>query len=309
MPKEQDMDIKVHSETDTLKTVVLGSAHEFGGTPQLHETYDPWSKHHIQAGTFPEEAELKKCLEDFKIILEKHNVEVLHPENIEGLNQIFMRDIGFVIADKFVIPHIIEERAEEIKGIEYILSKIPDEQKLFMPEDAHVEGGDVIVTEGQLFIGCSNEQDYCKYKVARTNEAGIDFLRQIFTNHIITPIELIKSDHEPRRNVLHLDCCFQPVGAELAILCPTGFKSHDSVEHILDHFGAKNVLHVSHGQMAKLYSNVLSIAPDVVVSDHSFEPLNSELREKGLIVECIDYSPVRKMSGLFRCSTLPLKRE
>ena len=58
-----------------------------------------------------------------------------------------------------------------------------------------------------------------------------------------------------------------------------------------------------------LSSNVFVIAPNVIVSDHKFKRLNLWLEEKGILVEKVDYSNVSKMSGLFRCSTLPLYRE
>ena len=56
-------------------------------------------------------------------------------------------------------------------------------------------------------------------------------------------------------------------------------------------------------------SNVLVISPEIIVSHSKFKRLNKWLEEKGVLVEKVDYSNVSKMSGLFRCSTLPLTRE
>jgi len=58
-----------------------------------------------------------------------------------------------------------------------------------------------------------------------------------------------------------------------------------------------------------LTSNVFVISPEVVVSNKGFKRLNKWLEEKGILVEKVDYSDVSKMSGLLRCSTLPLYRE
>ena len=58
-----------------------------------------------------------------------------------------------------------------------------------------------------------------------------------------------------------------------------------------------------------LTSNVFVVSPEVVVSHSMFKRLNKWLEEKGILVEKVDYSDVSKMSGLFRCSTLPLYRE
>jgi len=53
----------------------------------------------------------------------------------------------------------------------------------------------------------------------------------------------------------------------------------------------------------------LVISPDVIISHSKFKRLNKWLRDKGVLVEEVDYTNVSKMSGLFRCSTLPLNRE
>jgi N-dimethylarginine dimethylaminohydrolase len=58
-----------------------------------------------------------------------------------------------------------------------------------------------------------------------------------------------------------------------------------------------------------MYSNVFSIAPDVVVSERKFHRLNKWLRKNGFTVEEIPYAEIAKQEGLLRCSTLPLIRE
>ena len=45
------------------------------------------------------------------------------------------------------------------------------------------------------------------------------------------------------------------------------------------------------------------------MSNVKFKRLNCWLENKGILVERVDYTNVSKMSGLFRCSTLPLNRE
>jgi N-dimethylarginine dimethylaminohydrolase len=58
-----------------------------------------------------------------------------------------------------------------------------------------------------------------------------------------------------------------------------------------------------------MYTNVFSISENVIVSDKNFLRLNSELRKRGFLVEETSYSEIGKMSGLFRCSTMPLIRK
>ena len=61
--------------------------------------------------------------------------------------------------------------------------------------------------------------------------------------------------------------------------------------------------------MYEMFSNVFSIAPNVVVSERNFKRLNNWLRENGFVVEEIPYAEISKQEGLLRCSTLPLIRE
>ena len=104
--------INIANETGKLSAVVVGIANDFGGTPKLEECYDPKSKAHIIAGTYPFEKDCISEISALVAVFEKHGVEVFRPKNINGLNQIFTRDIAFVIADKLVLPNIIENRKE-----------------------------------------------------------------------------------------------------------------------------------------------------------------------------------------------------
>ena len=51
------MHLRATNEWANLKKVVVGTAQSMGGTPALEEAYDPKSKEHIAAGTFPTEAD------------------------------------------------------------------------------------------------------------------------------------------------------------------------------------------------------------------------------------------------------------
>ena len=96
------MKIQIKNETTRLRAVVLGTAQSNGPTPTAQEAYDPKSLEHILAGTYPVEADMVTEMEAFAQVLTKYGVEVYRPELIEDCNQIFTRDIGFVIEDKFI---------------------------------------------------------------------------------------------------------------------------------------------------------------------------------------------------------------
>ncbi len=96
------LQLNVKNETSRLRAVVLGSALNNGPTPTAEEAYDPKSLEHILAGTYPIEADMVAEMEAFNQVFRKYDVKVFRPEMIENYNQIFTRDIGFVIDDIFI---------------------------------------------------------------------------------------------------------------------------------------------------------------------------------------------------------------
>ena len=121
--------------------------------------------------------------------------------------------------------------------------------------------------------------------------------------------ELFKSDTDKNENTLHLDCCFQPVGNDLAIIAPDSFKNKSDVDYLENLIGKSNLFYLDKVEKNQMYSNIFSISSNVVVSDIRFSRLNKWLKQKDILVEEINYSQISKMGGLFRCSTLPLIRE
>jgi len=303
------LSIRVKDESATLEAVVLGIPTDFGGTPSLEEAYDPKSKEHIKAGTFPVEKDLLIEMEAFEAVFKKYNIEVYRPENINNYNQVFSRDIAFVIDDKFIVPNILKDRAREFEAISNIVSLIDESSIITMPEGTRVEGGDVMPWEDCIFVGVSNKADFEKYTCARTNYEGVAFLQKTFPARTVFSFELNKSDLEPRDNALHLDCCFQPIGKNQALIYPGGFKSEDDVQFLMNYFGDENIIEITRDEMYNMNSNLFSISPEVIVSEKGFTRLNTELRRRGFTVEEIQYAEISKMEGLLRCSTLPLRRK
>ena len=118
------LSLNVKNETSRLRAVVLGTAISNGPTPKVEEAYDPKSLEHIIAGTYPVETDMVAEMEAFNAVFQKYNVEVYRPEIIENYNQIFSRDIGFVIDDIFIKANILPDRERELDAIQYILIKL-----------------------------------------------------------------------------------------------------------------------------------------------------------------------------------------
>jgi len=310
MPKANYMlELNVKNETSRLRAVVLGSAIDNGPTPTADEAYDPKSLEHILAGTYPVEADMVNEMEAFNKVFQKYDVKVFRPERIENYNQIFTRDIGFVIEDTFIKANILPDRERELDAIQYVLDQINPAKIVRPPEEVHIEGGDVMLWNDYIFIGTYKGSDYKDYITARTNMAGVNYIKELFPNKIVKEFDLVKSKMEARDNALHLDCCFQPVGDNKGIIYKSGFREEADYRYLIKLFGKDNLFHISREEMYNMNSNVFSIAPNVVVSEKNFTRLNTWLREQGFTVEEIPYAEIAKQEGLLRCSTLPLIRD
>ena len=303
------MNVHVTDETSRLKAVILGTAQSNGATPTIDEAYDPKSLEHIKAGTYPTEADMVKEMEVFNDVFKKYNVEVYRPEIIEDYNQIFSRDIGFVIDDIFIKANVLPDRERELDAIRYIIAQMDPTKVVRPPEEVHIEGGDVMLWNDYVFIGTYKGSDYKDYITARTNMQGVQFIKELFPNKIVKEFDLVKSKIEPRDNALHLDCCFQPVGKNKGIIYKSGFREEADYMYLVNLFGKENLFHIEREEMYHMNSNVFSIDTNVVVSERNFTRLNNWLRENGFTVEEIPYAEISKQEGLLRCSTLPLIRE
>ena len=300
--------VKIENEYSRIKTVLLGIANDIGDPPSQLDTYDPRSLYHIKNNSYPSEDDLVKNVDSFCDKLLKHNVNVIRPKNIPKCNQIFTRDLGFVVSNIFFMSNIVPNRQDELQGIVDIIKDF-NVGVIKLPEFMHIEGGDVILHNDKLFIGTYSDLDYSSLITARTNIQSIDYLKKMIPNIEIIPINIKKSNRNIFENTLHLDCCFQTIGSDKAIICPDGFKNKEDYEFLIKLFGRKNIFLANANESFMLSSNVFVISPEVIVSHTNFKRLNLWLEEKGILVEKVNYSDVSKMSGLFRCSTLPLYRE
>lgn len=300
--------LNVNDEISMLKAVVLGIAKSCGPTPKPEEAYDPKSLEHILAGTYPKEEDMVREMNAFATVFEKYDVEIFRPEVLENCNQIFSRDIAFVIENKLIKANILPDREKEFEAILHVLEYINPEHIIHAPEEVHVEGGDVMPWNDYIFVGTYTAADYSDWITARTNKEAVEFIREQFPNKKVKSFELRKSKNASE-NALHLDCCFQPLGKGKAILHKNGFLVEEEYQWLVDFFGKENIFEITSDEMYNMFSNVFSISSDVVVSEQKFARLNIWLNQQGFTVEKIPYSEIAKQEGLLRCSTLPLVRE
>jgi len=301
--------LNVNNETNKLRAVVLGTAQSNGLVPNIEDCYDPKSVQHVLAGTYPKEEDMIKEMEAVAKVLEKYNVEVFRPKVIENYNQIFSRDIAFVIDDKFIKANILPDRDQEIEAISHVISKIDPNKILKLPEECHVEGGDVMPWNDYIFVGTYSGEDYAAHITARTNIDAVIALQELFPEKTVKSFELRKDNTNPRENALHLDCCFQPIGKDKAILHKNGFLVEKEYEWLVNFFGKENIFEITKEEMYNMNSNVFSISEQVIISEQNFTRLNTWLRKNGFTVEEVPYAEIAKQEGLLRCSTMPLIRD
>ena len=303
------LELNIKNETSRLRAVILGTAQSIGDIPKIEDCYDPKSIEHVLSGTYPKEEDMILEMDSVAEVLKKYNVQVFRPDVIDSYNQIFSRDIAFVIDNTLIKSNILPDREKEYIAIENIISQLNVENIEVLPEKCHIEGGDVMPWNEYIFIGTYSGNDYSNYITARTNIHAVNTLQKLFPHKKVKSFELRKSNTNAKENALHLDCCFQPIGKDKAILHKNGFLIESEYEWLVNFFGKENIFEITKDEMYQMNSNIFSISEKVIISEKNFIRLNTWLRENGFIVEEVPYTEIAKQEGLLRCSTLPLNRD
>ena len=292
--QSEHINLHITDETSELKAVVLGITTSYGERLATNAKV----AEAIKNQTYPSEADVAVEIDAFEQILNKYEVTVFRPTNIDNLCQIFVRDIGFVIDDYFVVANMKEpSRRKEIEGFAAILSLIDTNKIIYPPESVYIEGGDIVQLENIIFVGTGR----------RTNKAAADFLREAFPNKQIISFQMKYDTDDPYKSILHLDCAFQPIGEKWALFYEDGFVS--SPQPIIDIFGKDNLITISSEEMYQMFPNIFSLSTSKIITCSSFTRLNNLLIERGIHVVEIPYDKISLFGGLLRCSTLPLARK
>ncbi|WP_297804785.1 arginine deiminase-related protein [uncultured Polaribacter sp.] len=303
------LELNIKNETSRLRAVILGTAKSNGGVPNVEDCYDPKSIEHVLSGTYPKEDDMMLEMEAVAEVLKKYNVQVFRPDVINSYNQIFSRDIAFVIDNILIRSNILPDREKEYMAIQNMISHINPENIEVLPEKCHIEGGDVMPWNEYIFVGTYSGNDYSNYITARTNIHSVNALQELFPHKKVKSFELRKSNTNAKENALHLDCCFQPIGIDKAILHKNGFLVESEYEWLVNFFGKENIFEITKDEMYQMNSNIFSISEKVIISEKNFTRLNTWLRENDFTVEEVPYAEIAKQEGLLRCSTLPLIRD
>ncbi len=281
------------NETDTLKTVIIGRWEGFHEDETYSNVLDEQREN-------PSTDQLKTEFEAFQKALEDNGVEVMIPEYIGKFmyDQLTPRDIAAVIGNQIVFCNMAKQsRKYEIAGIFPLIRDFTGDKPVvnIAPVDCLLEGGDIIVDRGRIIVGLSQ----------RTNMKGYEWLLNTFTDRMeVIPVYL--TDIKKDENILHLDCAFNPVGENSALVYMDGIKP-------IPNFFEKeyDLIKINKEEQQALATNVFSISKDLVIArDHpQSKRAVAEMRKRGIEVIEIPFDGAPSTGGSFRCCTLPLIRE
>lgn len=284
------------NETDRLKKVIIGRCEGYALEDAYVEVVNEDQKNGL-----PKIEQLIPEFNSLKNTLEARNVEVLIPKYVGKFvyDQLTPRDIGITIGNKFVISNMVKpSRRYEVAGILPFITKMEGPvPTILIPSEHHItlEGGDIVVDKGNIYVGISQ----------RTNLAGFQYLEAQFGEAFnLIPINCTSLDEG--QNVLHLDCTFNPVGEDHALIFPEGFKQVPDI--IREKY---EWITVTAEEQAELATNVISIDKNTVISrkHEKCERVNAKLRNAGIEVIELQFDGAPASGGSFRCCTLPLVRE
>ncbi len=285
--------VECFSETGKLESVVIGFPDNMmlGGH---REIINFTQERNLRNGLMPTPDETVAEFVEFKRVLEEHGVNVLMPHYVDVQEQIYTRDIGFVIGRTFFVSGMAKAaRKSEINGIGHIVAGFSSENVVHIPEGIIIEGGDVIVDKGVVYIGVGQ----------RTEGRAVDFIREKLRDSGLRVEPIYIKQFDEGEDSLHLDCTFMPVGDGYALIYSDAMKNIP--ESMRDNY---RWIVVTREEQGDLGTNVLSLSPTKVLSRSNSVRLNAEMRKVGIEVIELQFDQAPINGGSFRCCSLPLKR-
>jgi N-dimethylarginine dimethylaminohydrolase len=213
-------------------------------------------------------------------------VELIEPSK-EYPEQVFTRDIGFAVEDTVFIGEMAStvRQGEETQLKNWLKSRhIPFQS----PACSRLEGGDVIIDQGTLYVGISS----------RTSKTAIQELQEKLPRFNVVPISFDEK-------YLHLDCVFNILSPTEALIFPEALDA-ETVKMLAKRY---TLLSVNAEEQFALGTNVLSIGHRRVFSQPQNKQVNRLLKKRGFQVIEVDFSEIIKSGGAFRCCTMPLIRK
>lgn len=271
-----------YTEYDVLKRVILCQPQYMTIREVINETQEHFKDEgiHIERA-LEQHNELINTLRNYDIDV------ILLPYHKKYPEQVFTRDIGFTLGETIFVADMASEVR---KGEDNVLKQWLEDEGIsyYNIIGDQIEGGDVIIDQDRIYIGLSN----------RTNREAIDHLQELLNKQF----EVITIDFQEK--FLHLDCVFNVVSPDLALIYPKAMKNED-----MERFKSRyELIEVSDEEQFTLGTNVLGIGNNRILSLPVNKNVNEQLRKRNFEVIEVDITEIIKSGGSFRCCTLPILR-
>lgn len=219
-------------------------------------------------------------------LLISNGVKVQFLNLVESPEQVFTRDIGFVIDNVLFVSHMKKEiRQEEPSSLQNFFDDT--DFKVHVMAN-HAEGGDIFIHHDYILIGLSR----------RTSKEAVQEIRDVLKQHGIQK-EIIEVNFNPDQ--LHLDCVFNILDEETCIISDQVYNP----EVIKPLF--KKVIEIKGKDVEYLATNFVHIGnKKMVCTNHTMTKI---LENAGYEPIYLDYSEFIKSGGSARCCTLPILRK
>jgi N-dimethylarginine dimethylaminohydrolase len=270
------------SEYDVLKQVILCQPQYMTIREVINETQEHFKNEgiHIERA-LEQHGEFVKTLQDNGIDV------ILLPYHKKYPEQVFTRDIGFTLGQTIFVAKM----ATDVRsGEENVLKQWLEDEEIsyYNLVEERIEGGDVVIDRETIYVGLSN----------RTDQKAAEQLQRLLNQFNVITISF-------KEKYLHLDCVFNVVSSEVALIYPDALTKKD-----IEFFASRyELIEVSEEEQFQLGTNVLSIGNKRVLSLPVNENVNKQLRNRGFHVIEVDITEIIKSGGSFRCCTLPILRE
>ena len=310
--------LSVLDEFSVLKKVMVGIPNFNKNIEDLSPVNDVFRSNYSRH-SIPDMKKICVEVDRFVKVREDNNMKVLRPtkinnDSIERNNQLYTRDIGFVIGDTLYVPKmILNVRKSELFGLHDFIresmqsshgsrsgnrsgnrsrsrSRSGQRKIVYLDEDdCFVEGGDVIVNDKTIFVGIG----------PRTNMNGFNLLKK----HLGNSYKMVPVKH----NCVHLDCCFNIIGENTLLI------SEEYLIDLPDEIKNMDMVKVTKDESDNMLTNIMSIGnKTLVVNDEKKSDkcrrVNSLLEDAGFKLLKDDFRNVNKFGGRFRCMSMPMAR-
>ncbi|WP_173223768.1 dimethylarginine dimethylaminohydrolase family protein [Kroppenstedtia pulmonis] len=269
------------SEYDILQRVVLCPPQFMRISRIINEVQKKYAEENIHTSLAKEQHR------QFSAKLRQLEVDVVQLEPLPSFSdQVFTRDIAFTLGNDLFISQLEEgvRQGEEQVLQDWLNHNNIPYQKI---RSGSIEGGDVLVDQNTVWVGDSG----------RTSRKAMEELRLKAPDWQIICLPF------PDR-YLHLDCVFNPVSPQEALIFPDAF-SPDILQLLASRY---QLIEVNANEQFTLGTNVLSLGNRTIFSLPVNTEVNRSLRDRGFTVIEVDLSEIIKSGGSFRCCTLPLNR-